>query len=257
MRFQVIALYVSTLISILISQNALGQRTKDEIKHLAGITVGYNHMSVPLSMDSYVNTGAYDDYSVGVMYMRSRPLSPTYSADVIASVVGSSVSPLISSGFERGQKIIIPVEYRLFWGGPRLAFYGNAGVQYNCLILKGNGIDAHQLSANVTAGARILRYVILGLKYHFPILNSSVYDTNPESIGMIDYSCDKSGLMLEAGVGVPVGRHFLLMADYDFHFPDPKSHMPIASSGIEREPLSGKRKSSNSHTLNISFLYVF
>ena len=172
------------------------------------------------------------DGNGGFTYLFHNQVKDGYAFEWQLSLVASSVNTLEHADNETKVKFIVPLDFRWFLGTQKLSAYLGAGLQYNTVWLFTSGEDytgtyydpwwgvyytettpgetdmkwtVNQLSTNLAAGFKVgigkgkipPHALILGAKFHFPIINSSEHHGDENT--SIDLSKDKVNVALTMG----------------------------------------------------------
>lgn len=204
--------------------------------NMIGFLGGVAFTSNPPALQSLTDKSHYVDGNGGLTYLYHNDVSDGYAFEWQLSFIGSSVSMLDHADDETKVKFIVPLDFRWFLGN-RNKFQGYLGVglQYNTVWVFTSGESSedtyydpwwgvyytetsqdegdwnwtvNQLSTNVAMGFKVpfgVEYkgnrthsCMLGLKVHFPIINSSEYHGDESS--SVDLSKDKVSLSITGGI---------------------------------------------------------
>lgn len=230
-------------------------RAEAQFARLSGFMGGMALTENPPSLQELTGTDNYFDWNVGRMHLYQNRISDGMTFEWSWAWLISSLSYSESAEDEHKLKFIVPVDCRLFLGSDWISSYVGAGLQYNSQwsIVYREGThshyydpwwgyytvpnddeefrwdwNVHQLSVNMSAGIKILKYLILGTKFHFPIINSSEHHEGEGT--QVDLSRDKTFVALTAGVGIPMGR-CVLMINYEYPFGGTSQNKIVGDDG--------------------------
>ncbi len=200
--------------------------------NMFGIMGGVFLTSNP-EMDGYNTKKNYVDGGGGFVYDYRNEVNENYSFELITSVMLASCSTSTTEEGESKLKFYWPIEARWYIGNEDFKFFVGAGIQWNFIwALKESEeynyygdydleshASAHQLSGNGSIGISLFGmsspvHLILGAKFHFPIVNNAEGVEYSEG-SKIDFSKDKTCVSATAGVAFNLGRTTTLMLNYD------------------------------------------
>lgn len=220
------------------------------VSNLLGIVGGIALTSNPPALQSYTGKASYTDGNGGLTYLYHNQVNDWYAFEWQLSMVFSSVNTLTKSDDESKCKFIFPLDFRWFLGNPIISAYCGAGLQYNTVWVFSQG-EGHthtyydpywgitwdedvpgedkwdwtinQLSANLAFGLKIgfgntdtafkRHAVILGTKFHFPMVNSS--ESHGSGDNSIDLSRDRTNVSLTGALSFDVGKGWTFKLDYE------------------------------------------
>ena len=233
--------------------------------NMLGVVGGVFITSNP-DMSQYNTKADYVDGGGGLVYDFRKELSKYAAYEIITSGMVASCKTSHAEDDESKIKVTFPMECRFYLGFEHLKMYLGGGFQYNFIwtVKDGEGYydwfgnyytksesdtGAHQLSANVNTGICILGlrsfvHFLLGMKFHFPLVNNAEGTTNYGD-SQIDFSKDRTSVVANAGVSFDLGKRCVLMLNYDY--PIGNTSMTTVSTGDTRNFFQRK---SQSFTLN-------
>ncbi len=215
------------------------------VSNLIGVIGGIALTSNPPALQTYTGKASYTDGNGGLTYLYHNQVNGWYAFEWQLSMVFSSVSFLESADDEDRCKFIFPVDFRWFLGNPVISAYCGAGLQYNTVwVFTDNGATErwdpwlgyyddpnmpdwdwtiNQLSANLAFGLKIgfgntdtafkKHALILGTKFHFPMVNAS--DSRSSGDKSIDLSRDRTNVSLTGALSFDVGKGWTFKFDYE------------------------------------------
>ena len=207
---------------------------QDSKTHLFGLVGGVAFTSNPVALQKLTDNTHYVDGNGGFTYLYHNQVTDGYAFEYQMSFIGSSVNMLDHNGDETKMKFILPMDFRWFLGNPTISAYVGAGLQYNTVWIftseKGSNDyyyddwwgdyyyyddpfgnvswdwTLNQLSTNLAVGFKIgmgedrQHNIILGTKFHFPVINASEYHGSENNF--IDLSKDKINASLTGGISL-------------------------------------------------------
>lgn len=212
---------------------------------LLGFMGGIALTSNPPALQSYTGKANYTDGNGGLTLLCHNQVNDWYAFEFQLSLVFSSVSFLESADDEDRCKFILPMDFRWFLGNPVIQAYGGFGLQYNTVwVFTDNGSTErwdpwigyydepnmpswdwtiNQLSTNLAFGLKLgfgntdtafkRHALILGTKFHFPLVNAS--DTRGNDIKSVDLSRDRTNVSLTGALSFDIGNSWTLKLDYE------------------------------------------
>jgi len=250
--------------------------------HMFGIVGGVFLTSNP-DMSGYDTKKNYVDGGGGFVYDYRNDVSKNYTFEVLTSLMATSCN---TSRTEEGQskmKFILPIEMRWYVGTADFKFFIGAGLQYNFIYsfketekdgysydyydywgnyyqynYGGGGYEyeehtgAHQLSGNGSIGFSVLGmqspvHVLLGAKFHFPIINNAEGIEYSES-GRFDFSKDKTSITATAGLSFNLGKKCIMMLNYDY---------PLGATKETSLEYDDKRNFFETHSQSITMSFLW
>lgn len=215
------------------------------VSNLLGLVGGIALTSNPPALQEYTNKANYTDGNGGLTYLYHNQVNDWYAFEWQLSMVFSSVSFLESADDESRCKFILPLDFRWFLGNPVISAYCGVGLQYNTVwVFTDNGSTErwdpwlgsysepnlpdwdwtiNQLSANMAFGFKIgfgntdtafkRHALIIGTKFHFPMVNSS--DERDNGFKSVDLSRDRTNVSLTGALSLDVGAGWTFKFDYE------------------------------------------
>lgn len=240
---------ISILLLSILSLNPTGKA--QEKSNLIGLLGGVALTSNPPALQAYTQKASYTDGNGGITYLFHKQKHKWYAFECQLSTIFSSAKVLRPAENETKCKFIMPLDFRFFLGNPTISAYCGAGLQYNTVWLFTQG-ESHthtyydpwwgvtwneeiegeskmnwtvnQLSTNLAFGLKIgfwnvgyegykRHAVILGTKFHFPLVNASESHGNEDK--SIDLSRDRTNVSLTAALSLDAGKGWTFKFDYE------------------------------------------
>lgn len=277
--------FITTLmvvaISLVSAQVSCAQSKSDKVNML-GLLGGVAFTSNPPALQKLTNKSHYVDGNGGLTYLYHNDVSDGYAFEWQLSMIGSSVSMLDHADDETKMKFIVPLDFRWFLGNnQKFQGYLGLGLQYNTVWLFTSGESSegtyydpwwgvyytdtsqdegdwdwtvNQLSVNLAMGFKVpfgeylekKHSCMLGLKVHFPIINSSEYHGNESS--SVDLSKDKVCLSITGGVSFGFNNGNAIKIDGEY---------PMGGTSKYTLNDGGHATFFNSNTWSLSATFLF
>lgn len=216
--------------------------------HLLGVVGGASITSNPPALQTYTNEASFLDGNGGLTYLNHNQVNDWYAFEWQISMVWASANTLMETE-DDACKFILPVDFRWFLGSPVISAYAGIGLQYNTVwtFPKGDSYTntyydpwcghwheetvqdvgwewtINQLSTNLAFGLKIgfwntdtafkRHALILGTKFHFPLVNAS--ESRGEGDKSVDLSRDRTNVSLTGALSFDVGKGWTFKFDYE------------------------------------------
>ncbi len=250
--------------------------------HMLGLLGGLSVTSNPPALQQSKHKANYVDGNGGLTYLFHNTVSDGYCFEWQLSLVASSVNALNASGEGTKVKFIVPLDFRWFLGDyQKIQAYIGLGLQYNTVwvFTSSEDNDVHyniwtdsyttsrttwewtvnQFSSNVAVGFKIpfgnvwinrdyvkMHSVLLGIKGHIPIINSSGYYVKDDT--PVDMSKDKTNLSITGGISFGFSNGGAIKIDIEY---------PLGGSNNYKVNDGGHATFFNTHSWSVSATWLF